>query len=143
MSCGGTKNVRESKKDIKGDWSLNSITYSPIGIYNVTLLDDASKECFEGSIWNFIPNNNTGTYSISGSECSSGERNFVFTIQEVNEATGFYDFLLKPTNAKNKSATNQGFRLNLASISETSMQWKQTLNAEGIPITITMNFSKL
>jgi hypothetical protein len=143
VGCGPSKTVRDSKKVIKGDWSLNSITYSQVGTYNVNLLNDASKECFEGSTWKFIPNNNTGTYTINDAGCSTGERNFVFTIQEVNQTTGLYDFLLKPTNEKNKSETNQGFRLNLASISETMMQWKQTLTVEGNPFTITMNFSKL
>ncbi|MGJ8591260.1 MAG: lipocalin family protein [Aquaticitalea sp.] len=143
VSCGGTKTVRESKKVIKGDWSLNSITYSETGTYNVTMLNDATKACFEGSTWKFIPNNNTGTYTINGADCVSGDRNFVFTIQEVNETTGLYDFLLKPTNEKNRSETNQGFRLNLASLTETTMQWKQTLTVEGNPFTITMNFSKL
>jgi hypothetical protein len=143
VGCGPSKTVRDSKKVIKGDWSLNSITYSQVGTYNVNLLNDASKECFEGSTWKFIPNNNTGTYTINDAGCSTGERNFVFTIQEVNQTTGLYDFLLKPTNEKNKSETNQGFRLNLSSISETMMQWKQTLTVEGNPFTITMNFSKL
>jgi hypothetical protein len=143
LGCGGTKNVRDSKKVIKGDWSLNSITYSEVGTYNVKMLNDASKDCFEGSTWKFIPNNNTGIYTINGSDCPTGERNFVFTIQEVNEMTGLYDFLLKPTNEKNKSELNQGFRLNLASLTESTMQWKQTLTVEGEPFTITMNFSKL
>jgi hypothetical protein len=143
VGCGPSKTVRDSKKVIKGDWSLNSITYSQVGTYNVNLLNDASKECFEGSTWKFIPNNNTGTYTINDAGCSTGERNFVFTIQEANQTTGLYDFLLKPTNEKNKSETNQGFRLNLSSISETMMQWKQTLTVEGNPFTITMNFSKL
>lgn len=142
MSCGGTKTIRTSKKVIKGNWSLNSITYSQSGTYNVTLFDDASKMCFEGSTWQFIPNNNSGIYTINGAGCPTGERNFVFTIQEVDETTGLYDFLLKPTNAKNKSETNQGFRLNLSSLSETDMQWKQTLTVDGKPFTITMNFSK-
>jgi len=143
LGCGGTKTVRDSKKVIKGDWSLNSITYSEDGTFNVKMLNDASKDCFQGSTWKFIPNNNTGMYTINGSDCPTGERNFVFTIQEVDETTGLYDFLLKPTNEKNKSDTNQGFRLNLASISDTAMQWKQTLTVEGKPFTITMNFSKL
>lgn len=143
VSCGASKPVRESKKDIKGNWTLSSITYSETGTFNVTLFNDESKACFEGSTWQFIPNNNTGIYTINGADCATGPRNFVFTIQEVDATTGLYDFLLKPTNEKNKSATNQGFRLNLASISDYDMQWKQTLSVDGEPFTITMNFSKL
>ena len=143
LSCGASKTVRDSKKVIKGNWALNSINYSEGGTYNVNLLNDVSKECFEGSTWQFIPNNNTGIYNISESACNSGERNFIFTIQEVDEVTGLYDFLLKPTDVKGKSETNKGFRLKLAAISDTAMQWQQTVNVEGQPFTISMNFTKL
>ncbi|WP_452219695.1 lipocalin family protein [Lacinutrix salivirga] len=143
ISCGTTKTVRQSKKVIKGDWVIDNITYSESGTYNVQLLDDASKQCFEGSTWSFIPNNNTGMYTINGLDCSTGVRNFVFTIQEIDESTGLYDFLLKPTNAKNKSETNVGFRLRLSALSDAQMQWQQTVNVNGKPFTINMNFSKL
>ena len=143
LSCGTSKTVRVSKKVIKGDWTLRSITYSKIGKYNVTLLNDTSKDCFEGSTWSFIPNNNTGTYAINESSCSTGVRNFVFTIHEVNAETGLYDFLLKPSNEKNKSETNQGFRLKLATLSESDMQWQQTVSVDGNPFIINMNFTKL
>lgn len=143
LSCGASKTVRDSKKTIKGDWTLNSINYSEVGAFNVTLLNDVSKACFEGSTWKFIPNNNTGIYTINNATCSIGDRYFVFTIQEIDEQTGLYDFLLKPTNEKGKSETNQGFRLRLSALSDTSMQWQQTVNVEGSPFVITMNFSKL
>ena len=143
ISCGPSKTVRDSKKVIKGNWSLNTITYSKTGTYNVNLLNDASKTCFEGSTWQFIPNNNSGTYTINNPNCSTGERYFIFTIQEVDAATGFYDFLLKPTNEKHKSETNQGFRLELKNLSDYDMQWQQTVSVNGSPFTITMNFTKL
>lgn len=143
ISCGTSKTVRDSKKTIKGDWTLSTITFSKTGKYNVTMLNDTSKDCFEGSIWQFIPNNNTGTYTINESSCSTGVRNFVFTIQEVDSQSGFYDFLLKPTNDRNKSETNQGFRLKLTALSDTNMQWQQTVTADGVPFIINMNFAKL
>ncbi|MFD0990652.1 lipocalin family protein [Mariniflexile jejuense] len=142
VSCGASKTVRVSKKVIKGDWVLNSITYNQAGTYNATLLNDAPKACFEGSTWQFVPNNNTGVYSINNASCASGERHFVFTIQEVDAETGLYDFLLKPTNEKHKSETNQGFRLKLAALSDTNMQWQQTISVSGSPLTINMNFIK-
>jgi hypothetical protein len=107
------------------------------------LLNDVSKACFEGSTWQFVPNNNTGTYTISNTNCTNGERYFVFTIQEIDETTGLYDFLLKPTNEKHKSETNQGFRLSLTQISETNMQWQQTVVIDGQSFIINMNFIKL
>ncbi|MCX7551509.1 lipocalin family protein [Xanthomarina sp. F2636L] len=142
LSCGGSKTVRDSKKVIKGEWTLNSISYSEAGTYNTTLFNDESKTCFEGSTWQFIPNNNTGLYTINNLDCTMGERYFVFTIQEIDETTGLYDFLLKPTNKKGKSETNQGFRLRLSALSDTNMQWQQTVMVDNKPFTINMNFTK-
>ncbi len=142
LSCGTSKTVRQSKKVIKGDWTLSSITYNQTGTFNVSLLGDASKACFEGSSWQFIPNNNTGIYTINDSNCSTGERHFIFTIQEVDPDTGLYDFLLKPTDEKKKSETNSGFRLKLSQLSDANMQWQQTVSLEGKPFIINMNFTK-
>jgi len=143
ISCGSSKTIRDSKKTIKGDWTLSTITFSKTGKYNVTLLNDTSKNCFEGSTWQFVPNNNTGTYTINDLTCSTGVRNFVFTIQEVNSETGLYDFLLKPTDERHKSDTNQGFRFTLKTLSDTTMQWQQTIIVDGEPFIINMNFTKL
>jgi hypothetical protein len=143
LSCGTPKTVLDSKKVMKGYWSLDNITYSETGTFNVELLNDASKDCFEGSNWRFIPNNNTGNYTIEDGNCATGERYFIFTIQEIDATSGLYDFLLKPTNEKKKSETNTGFRLRLASLSDSSMQWEQTVSVDGKPFTIYMNFSKI
>ncbi len=142
-SCGTPKTVSESKKVLKGYWSLDEITYSEKGTFTIQLLSDTSRECFEGSSWRFIPNNNTGNYSISNPDCPTGERNFIFAIQEMDSSTGLYDFLLKPTNEKKKSENNVGFRLRLAQLSGSSMRWEQTVSLEGKPFTISMNFSKI
>ncbi|MBT8317851.1 MAG: lipocalin [Lutibacter sp.] len=143
ISCGTPKTVIQSKKVIKGYWALNEVTYSETGNFDVTLLNDAMATCFKESTWRFIPNNATGNYTINNQECEVGERYFIFTIQEIDPTTGLYDFLLKPTNIKNKSSDNKGFRLNLTQLSETSMQWQQTVMLEGKPFKINMNFSKI
>lgn len=143
ISCGTPKTVQESRKVIKGYWVLNSISYDSSGTFNVTLFNDTSVECFEGSNWRFIPNNNTGNYTIENSNCPTGQRDFIFTIQELDQTTGLYDFLLKPTNAKGKSDTDVGYRLRLAQLNESSMRWEQTVNLDGKPFKINMNFSKI
>ena len=87
ISCGPSKTVKESKKVIKGEWLLNTITFSEYGTFKVIFFNDVSKNCLEGSIWKFIPNNNSGKYTITNEDCSQGERNFIFTIKEVNSET--------------------------------------------------------
>lgn len=142
LACGTSKTVKASHKVIKGNWTLTNIDYSEYGTFKITFFTDASKDCFEGSSWQFIPNNNTGTYTITSEGCVKGDRNFIFVIQEIDANTGLYDFLLKPTDAKHKSADNKGFRLKLADLSETNMKWTQTASIDGKTIKINMNFSK-
>lgn len=143
ISCSTTyKAVRTSKKIIKGNWTLNTISYSDYGSFKITFFSDVTKNCLEGSNWQFIPNNNTGTYTIESEGCLKGERNFVFTIQKVNPETGLYDFLLKPTDAKNKSVDNKGFRLHLTQLTATNMQWEQTASIDGKSFKINLNFIK-
>ncbi len=143
FSCGTPKTVQESKRVIKGYWTLDNITYGTSGTFNVTLFNDTSVECFEGSTWRFIPNNNTGTYTIENPDCPTGERNFIFSIIEIDPASGLYDFMVKPTNAKGKSDTDVGFRLRLSQLNDSSMQWEQTVTLEGKPFKININFSKI
>lgn len=143
FSCGTPKTVQESKRVIKGYWTLDNITYGTSGTFNVTLFNDTSVECFEGSTWRFIPNNNTGTYTIDNPDCPTGERNFIFSIIEIDPASGLYDFMVKPTNAKGKSDTDVGFRLRLSQLNDSSMQWEQTVTLEGKPFKININFSKI
>ena len=143
-SCSTSKTLTTAKETIKGEWTLQDITYSSVGTYNITLLQDASKMCFEGSTWKFVPNNNTGIYTIEDSNCSTGDRYFIFKIEEVDKEAGGYDFLLKPTDEKYKSTTNNsGFRFQLTHLDDTTMQWQQSLLVDGAPIVIYMNFSKL
>lgn len=141
-ACGAPKTVQESKKVLKGYWSLDTITYSETGKFNITVFNDTSKECFEGTMWRFIPNNNSGVYSVNNSNCPTGDRDFIFAIQEMDKETGLYDFLLKPTDPKHRSADGKGYRLRLAQLNDNSMRWEQTVSLEGKPFTINMNFSK-
>ncbi len=142
ISC-GSKTVKQSKKVIKGDWALETITYSETGNFNVKLLSDATSQCFIGSEWHFIPNNNTGWYNISNGDCQTGERYFVFTIKEMDSETGLYDFLLKPTDEKFKSDIQRGYRFQLKELSDDTMKWSQTVTLEGKPFEVYMDFSKL
>lgn len=143
-SCGSSEVVRESRKTINGDWTLNSVTYpNATTRVDVTLLEDTSADCFTNSTWNFISNNNTGSYEVMGPGCENGPRFFTWSVEEASGPAGNYDLLLKPTDSEYKSTTgNQGFRLNLVNLTQTQMVWEQTVNFEGEPFIIRMNFNK-
>ena len=145
ISCGPTKVAKEARKTFDGNWTLTNITYpNNTGEFDVTLFNEATASCFTNSTWDFVSNNNRGTYTVQGMGCDGGTRYFIWSIDGETAAAGMYDFLLKPTNEKYKSTTgNEGFRLSLTSLSENAMVWEQTVMLEGSPFTIRMNFSKL
>ncbi|MGK0385817.1 MAG: hypothetical protein ACI849_000422 [Patiriisocius sp.] len=145
VACSTPKTVISSKRVIKGYWNLDKISYNQKGTFNVSLFNDTSKECFEGSTWRFIPNNNSGIYTIQNGDCPTGDRNFIFSVKEMDAASGLYDFLLKPTVKQGRSNKNetQGFRVNLTALSDTNMQWVQTVDLDGTPFNINMDFSKI
>jgi hypothetical protein len=138
FSCGASKNVRSKEKTIKGNWVLNNITYSKTGNYKVTMFNDTTKECLEGSEWKFVPNNNSGTYSVTGANCVLGNREFVFVIKEVDVVSGYFDFMLKPK----KNEDNKGYRIDLKELTASKMKWQQKINVNGTPFLINMNFIK-
>ncbi|MFT5752526.1 MAG: hypothetical protein ACI828_001882 [Flavobacteriales bacterium] len=143
IACGPSKTIKESKKTLKGTWTLNDITYDRSGTFNVTIFQDTSAECLEGSTWRFIPNNNFGNYEVVNENCPSGKRYFIWAIPDTGDSATNYDIILKPTDAKMKSTmNNKGFRLNLSYLSDDQLEIKQTLQMDGKPFTITMAYSK-
>lgn len=144
VSCGSSRVVNEARDTMKGDWQLTSITYPGNDQnVNVSLLNDIPARCLEGSTWNFISNNNTGSFIPSGISCDSGTRFFIWSIDGSNAAMGNYDLMIKPTNSDYKSEMgNKGFRINLTHLSGSQMTWEQTVTFEGRPFTIRMNFNK-
>ncbi|WP_062058391.1 lipocalin family protein [Aquimarina longa] len=143
-SCTSTQQtVIAAKKTLKGKWTLSKISYDREGIFQVNLYNDAPSECFIGSYWRFIPNNNTGNYEVYQSECASkGLRNFRFTIPKP-EGDGEYYFLFKPIDEKKKSTNNNaGYRMLLKHLDTTTMTWSMTVSLEGKPFVITMDFNK-
>ncbi|WP_029033029.1 lipocalin family protein [Salinimicrobium terrae] len=144
VSCGSSRVENDARATINGDWQLTDITY-PGNDQNVqvSLLNDVPARCLEGSTWNFISNNNTGSFVNSGINCDSETEFFIWSIDGSNAAMGNYDLMFKPTNADHKSETgNQGYRINLTQLSGDQMTWEQTVSFEGKPFTIRMNFNK-
>lgn len=144
-SCYTTKTERQAERVFKGAWTLTSITYPNSSTFvESTLFRDATAKCFENSNWNFVPNNNQGNYSLTGAGCDDTPRSIVWSVQEVDASTGLYSFLLKVVaEGENARKVDTGFRVQLASLTETTMSWEQTAYYEGEPIIIRMNFTKL
>lgn len=140
-SCATTNAVKQTKQIVKGNWTLSSITYDGVGEFRSTLLQDVTATCFEGSNWYFVANNNRGSYDILNSNCSTGERKFIWTVPGNKQITEG-DILLKITDDNYKSESNAGYRLEVTSLSENSMTWSLPSNVNGKTVYVNMNFIK-
>ncbi len=143
-SCSLSKQEKTARKTIDGTWSLTKVTYDSPGTFNATLFDDTTASCFEGSQWFFRSNNSTGTYNIINANCPTGERNIRWSSNEIGKGTGNYDFTMKFTDEKkNDIQKNVGYRMALNYLDDNSMTLVQTVNFEGKPFKINLNFTRL
>ncbi|MEO8773024.1 MAG: lipocalin family protein [Xanthomarina sp.] len=143
MSCSLSKVEKSARKTVDGNWNLNSVTYDAQGVFNTRLFDDATASCFKDSQWFFRSNNSTGTYDVINPDCSTGVRNFRWAANEIGKNSGNFDFTMKFTDAKkNDFQKNTGYRMNLKYLDDNSMQITQTIQFEGKPFNINLNFTR-
>lgn len=143
-SCSLSKQDKSARKTIDGTWSLTKVTYDTPGTFNSTLFDDTTASCFEGSQWTFRSNNSTGTYDIINAECPTGVRNIRWSSNEIGKKTGVYDFKMKFTDQKkNDIQKNEGYVMSLNYLDDNSMKITQTINFEGKPFKINLNFTRI
>ncbi|MEO6348752.1 MAG: lipocalin family protein [Aquaticitalea sp.] len=143
-SCSLSKQEKTARKTIDGTWTLTNVTYDTPGTFNSTLFDDTTASCFESSQWVFRSNNSTGTYDIINAECPTGVRNIRWSSNELGKNTGNYDFSMKFTDEKkNDVQKNTGYVMALNYLDDNTMKITQTVNFEGKPFKINMNFTRL
>ena len=143
VSCGSKQSAvsiaeREiDKKEFKGNWTLSSVNFDGYRKYDVTLFNDASTDCFLVSDWNFVSNNNKGSYEITSNSCETGKRYFIWVLDSDNRA-----FKLKPTDEDYNSEDNLGYTLNIKSVSENQIILGQQLTIDGGPVNMELQLIK-
>ncbi|WP_299241831.1 lipocalin [uncultured Aquimarina sp.] len=146
FSCGvSNKLTRAAKNSIDGVWILKEVDYETDskGTYAITILNNISLQCIENTNWEFVANNNTGSYALSGTSCTdTGVQNFIWSVPK--EMYGFnHSIMLKPVNHKMKSnINNKGYRMQLYELENTKMIWSYDMIVDGEKFTIKLNFDK-
>ncbi len=142
--CSVSKEGRSMKKTINGEWNLQTINVEGIDSkLKAKVFNEAELECFIGSNWNFVSNNGSGSYSLNGSPtgCQSITRNIRWSVYEPKDADKEFQFK-RLDDKKNPMDDNNGFRLDVGTLTETSMQLKSAITFEGKAGNIVYNFVK-
>lgn len=143
-SCSISKDARSKRNLLSGTWSLNDVSFeNNTGNFKAVLFNDVEDICLEGSEWFFRDNNSTGRYTISPSTlCNGGDRYIRWSV--VERAENYQSQLqFKFIDEKNKDISGGlGYRLNIESLTESTMTLKSNVQVNGEPVTVVYDFTK-
>lgn len=143
-SCSASKKaIHEKRNLISGTWVLQNVSFADqLGTFKSVLFNDAQDICFEGSNWFFRDNNSTGRYTINPSTlCTGGDRFIRWSVIENDYGTSQLQF--KPIDEKRKDISGgYGYRLDITSLTATSMTLKSNVTANGAPVSVIYEFTK-
>lgn len=132
-----TKLDRSSQVGIKGDWKITSVTYPGSDYIKVSSFNIADSNCFVGSTWHFISNNNKGNMSLAKTDCLAFSSPIVWSINKEGV------FVLKIVEAGTKSKTvTQGYLLRMTNQTENSFQLIDKINVGGQTKEVTYQFER-
>lgn len=143
-SCSVSKEARSMKKNINGDWVLQTITTEGItGVAKTKIFNEAEFGCFIGSNWNFIANNSMGSYTIIDKDkgCTPLKRLIRWSIYEAKDQPKEFQFK-RLDDKKNSMDNGDGFRLTVMQLDKTQMKLKSEIVFSGQAGAVIYNFIK-
>jgi hypothetical protein len=154
-SCASTnvqKSQMETGKEVRGSWTLSDVSYRGLADKEVqgnnyvtekvsSVFDMAAPECYEGSTWNLVQNNKTGTYTFNTSDagCPTGTAKIIWDIKEEGTTTYFTFKDITGIKAKQNTA---GYRLRVDYLDANSMTLVQDVNASGKIVQVVYSFQR-
>ncbi len=133
-----TKLDKSSQVAIKGNWKISSVSYPGSNYFKVDSFGIADSQCFVGSTWNFISNNNKGNMSLTKSDCPTFSSPIVWSIKK----DGLFVLKIVEAGVKSKTVT-QGYLLTVANQTETSFQLIDNIDVGGQQKDIMYQFEKI
>ena len=132
-----TKLDKTSQVAIKGNWKIVSVSYPGSNYFKVDSFGIADSQCFVGSAWSFISNNNKGNMSLTKADCPAFNSPIVWSINKDGM------FVLKIVNPGVKSKdVKSGYLLKVANQTETSFQLIDKIDVGGQQKEIVYQFEK-
>ncbi len=140
VSCSSANQAQNARADfmkLKGSWEISSVDYDKQ--YKIKPFDEgADAQCFVGSQWNLIPNNNSGSYALAGGgDCPTVTRAIKFDVSKDKE----FSFKVIDAGVKAKNVT-AGYVLDFQNQTPTSFTLVQNVPFEGKILKVYYNFTK-
>ena len=137
-SVTSTNTDRKAQVAIKGNWEISSVTYPGSQYIKVETFQLADSECFVGSQWKFVSNNNKGTMALTKSNCAAFSSPITWFVNDKGQ------FVLKILDAGIKAKkVRDGYVLNLANQTESSFQLVDRIDVGGKMTDVVYQFQKV
>jgi hypothetical protein len=122
---------------IKGNWTITSVNYPSSEFIKVNSFGLADSNCFVGSTWQFISNNNKGEMTLTNANCPSFSSPITWFVNKNGQ------FILKVLNAGVKAKrVRDGYVLDVANQTESEFQLVDKINVGGKMTNVVYQFSK-
>jgi curli biogenesis system outer membrane secretion channel CsgG len=138
-STSATSTNIDSKAQIamKGNWVISSVSYPGSQYVKVNSFQIADSDCFVGSNWKFVSNNNKGTMALTKASCTSFSSPITWFVNKDKQ------FVLKVLNAGLKAKkVKEGYILMLANQTPTSFQLVDKIDVAGKMTDVVYQFQK-
>lgn len=132
------QNQRSNFMKLKGTWEVASVNYDKN--YKIKPFDEGvDAKCFLGSTWSLVPNNWTGSYTLSGKNgCPAISQPIKFEVVNGNQ------FQFKKIYSREKAKQNvSGYILEFKNQTDNSFTLVQNVPFEGNYIKVYYEFQKV
>jgi hypothetical protein len=138
QSVTNTSIDRKAQIALKGNWEISSVTYPGSQYIKVNTFQLADSECFVGSTWKFVSNNNKGEMALTKANCAAFSSPITWFVNENGK------FILKVLAAGEKAKkVRDGYILELANQTESSFQLVDKIDVGGNMTDVVYQFQRI
>ena len=137
-SATSTNTDTKAQVAMKGNWEITSVTYPGSQYIKVETFQLADSDCFVGSKWKFISNNNKGNMALTKANCVAFSSPITWFVNKNGQ------FVLKVLDAGEKARkVKDGYILTLANQTQTSFQLVDKIDVGGKMTDVVYQFQKV
>nr|WP_314897155.1 lipocalin family protein [uncultured Flavobacterium sp.] len=137
-SVTSTNTDRKAQVAMKGNWEISSVTYPGSQYIKVNSFQIADSECFVGSTWKFVSNNNKGNMALTRASCTAFNSPITWFVNKDGQ------FILKVLYVGEKARkVREGYILMVANQTEASFQLIDKIDVGGKMTDVVYQFNKV
>jgi hypothetical protein len=135
-SATDTKLDSKTQVAMKGNWTVTSVTYPNSSMMKVNSFELADSQCFVGSKWKFVSNNNKGNFSLNSPKCTAYSTPITWFVNNEGQ------FILKILDESKARKVKDGYVLKVANLTGNSFQLIDQIDVVGKATAVVYQFSR-